>query len=265
MAVSTSGKSNIVYVTAYGTAPTTNRNYTEDYDLTVTADLIPVLACNGATHVGWYTTNTFDNETLVGLGSILKSGNDNEPTYLYAKWELDKVLVTQMELYNIADGLRTLSGETGGMLLSEMSGKIDAANAAVDAALAALTEKEVEVADGAGVGELAGLIRGIEAGGSVKTGRVTLRDTDNLSYIYYMNSSGEMVSEKAIYNAVYEVLVPSIIYFGDSRGGFDVNYAGYYDRVTPDNSCTFLYTDSTRAVIWLHDNFQYATFGFLGK
>ena len=76
----------------------------------------------------------------------------------------DIIVGDKQDLVAVADSIRGLVGG-GQMYVSEMATNIDGAKAAVDAALAALTEKGVEVPAGTKVDGLAALIAAIEAGG----------------------------------------------------------------------------------------------------
>ena len=91
----------------------------------------------------------------------------------------------------IADKIRGLLGLTGEMGLDAMATNLTTEQANITAALAALTEKGVEVPTGANSNALAGLIEAIEAGGfNYVTGSFTPSEntknytiTHNLGYI----------------------------------------------------------------------------------
>lgn len=76
----------------------------------------------------------------------------------------DIIVGDKQDLVAVADSIRNLIGG-GQMYVSEMAANINGAKTAVDAALAALSEKGVEVPDGTKVDGLAALIEAIEAGG----------------------------------------------------------------------------------------------------
>lgn len=74
-------------------------------------------------------------------------------------------LIQDTTLTGIADKIRPLLGLTGTMTPEQMQTNLTTEQANVAAALAALTEKGVEVPTGANSNALAGLIAAIEAGG----------------------------------------------------------------------------------------------------
>ena len=74
-------------------------------------------------------------------------------------------LIQSETLSGIADKIRPLLGLTGTMTPEQMQTNLTTEQANIAAALAALTEKGVEVPEGSNSGALAGLIAAIEAGG----------------------------------------------------------------------------------------------------
>lgn len=77
-----------------------------------------------------------------------------------AKYAIEESTLTAM-----GDKLRSLRGLSSKMTTDEMQGHLDTELANITAALSALTEKGVEVPEGATSDSLAALIEGIEAGG----------------------------------------------------------------------------------------------------
>lgn len=74
-------------------------------------------------------------------------------------------LIQDTTLTGIADKIRSLLGLTGKMSPAQMQTNLTTEQANIAAALAALTEKGVEVPTGANSNALAGLIAGLEVGG----------------------------------------------------------------------------------------------------
>lgn len=82
-------------------------------------------------------------------------------------------LIQDTTLTGIADMIRSLLGLTGTMTTDQMQTNLTTEQANIAAALAALTEKGVEVPTGANSNALAGLIAAIEAGGAYVAGTIT--------------------------------------------------------------------------------------------
>lgn len=78
---------------------------------------------------------------------------------------MSEYLIQSETLTGIADKIRPLLGLTGTMTPEQMQTNLTTEQANIAAALAALTEKGVEVPEGANSNALAGLIAAIEAGG----------------------------------------------------------------------------------------------------
>ena len=92
----------ITYFTEHGQAPseitTTLSSYTDV--------LLPTLERKGMLHEGWYTSPNFDINSKVQIGDLIDSIN----TSLYAKWNIERSLVSDYLLYDIADGIRNYFG-----------------------------------------------------------------------------------------------------------------------------------------------------------
>lgn len=92
----------INYVSKYG-------NFTNklliDSGLSITEFYIPEISLPGLIFEGWYTSETFEEDTKVELGMVI----DTEITF-YAKWSSTDILVNAKYIYDIANAIRnTLS------------------------------------------------------------------------------------------------------------------------------------------------------------
>lgn len=92
----------INYVSKYG-------NFTNklliDSGLSITELYIPEISLPGLIFEGWYTSETFEEDTKVELGMVI----DTEITF-YAKWSSTDILVNAKYIYDIANAIRnTLS------------------------------------------------------------------------------------------------------------------------------------------------------------
>lgn len=128
----------IVYHTNYGTAP--NVYYTDvsvTGNLTVTSEHLPVLTYPYATFWGWYTTETFDEDSKVEIGDLIGSDEDQaivngatiyDGTFdFYAKWEpTERHLVAAMDVYALAEAVRAKAGTTAGILPQDIPAAIRA-------------------------------------------------------------------------------------------------------------------------------------------
>lgn len=104
-------------------------------------------------------------------------------------------LIQGETLTGIADKIRPLLGLTGAMTPEQMQTNLTTEQANITAALAALTEKGVEVPTGANSNALAGLIEAIEAGGAtIEEGTWTPSET---------TSSFAGVSERLVETRIY--------------------------------------------------------------
>ena len=91
---------------------------------------------------------------------------------------MSEYLIQDTTLTGIADKIRPLLGLTGTMTPEQMQTNLTTEQANIAAALAALTEKGVEVPTGSNSNALAGLIAAIEAGGvEIKTINTVLAET----------------------------------------------------------------------------------------
>lgn len=108
----------ITYHNKYGTTPepvTTS-------DKTYTGSMLPVLSYPYANFLGWYTTETFDENTLISIGDAISSD-----VTLYAKWEpTERHRVNPEVIYSLADAIRKLEGSTGTMGIKEIADRIRA-------------------------------------------------------------------------------------------------------------------------------------------
>lgn len=85
----------------------------------ITESQLPVLEADGYLHVGWYSTNTFDEGTELKVGDIFAQPISN----LYAKW-VDKVIVDVSSLQGIGDAIRATNGTDTKYKPSEMQAAI---------------------------------------------------------------------------------------------------------------------------------------------
>lgn len=85
---------------------------------------------------------------------------------------MSEYLVQDTNLTAIADAVRALDGSTSALTLDDIVSKLGTEKTNVEAALAALVEKEVDVPAGSTSAALASLIASIEAGGCI-TGTFT--------------------------------------------------------------------------------------------
>lgn len=95
---------------------------------------------------------------------------------------MSEYLIQGETLTGIADKIRPLLGLTGTMTPEQMQTNLDTEASNITAALAALTEKGVEVPEGANSNALAGLIAAIEAGGSCDMYTLVTFEEETLSY-----------------------------------------------------------------------------------
>lgn len=78
---------------------------------------------------------------------------------------IDSTLLT-----NIADAVRSVDGSTNTLTPEQMATRLAAVKSSIDAALSALTSKEIEVPSGSNVHRLAELIASIQTGGGLPDG-----------------------------------------------------------------------------------------------
>lgn len=149
-------------------------------------------------------------------------------------------LIQDTTLTGIADKIRSLLGLTGTMTTDQMQTNLTTEQANITAALAALTEKGVEVPEGANSNALAGLIAAIESGVKVVTGswaaaanasQITIEH--NLGVIPVFGAILKTGNIKTSYGSEYSRFIgmidtgdnaPSSIYFLSS--GMSMNITG---------------------------------------
>ena len=94
----------IKYHTEYGITP-------QDYSGITNSGLkeaaLPILSHPGATFIGWYKTETFDEGTEVKIGDIFTSADTQ---HFYAKWEFPPCVVNADSITKIAKAIREKNG-----------------------------------------------------------------------------------------------------------------------------------------------------------
>ena len=167
-------------------------------------------------------------------------------------------LIQDTTLTGIADMIRSLLGLTGTMTTDQMQTNLPTEQANIAAALAALTEKGVEVPTGANSNALAGLIAAIEAGGGpsdhmgypVVTGEITFSSDVSSAYdlIFAEGNRLRVKTTSGFMNRPFFVLVPSS-YLTSERGTIKYIVCPVYQAGTSiPTVCAFInasYTDDT--------------------
>lgn len=108
----------LTYNNKYGTTPNPVTTSDESY----TSSTLPTLSFSYATFVGWYTTATFDEGTMLSVGDTI-----NADITLYAKWEpTERHRVNAADIYTLAETIRALEGSTAAIKVEDMAAKIRA-------------------------------------------------------------------------------------------------------------------------------------------
>ena len=139
----------IKYSSEYGTTPSSkNLNYSTQDNLHIfTEDELPILTADGVTFIGWYTTPTFDNGTMISVGDKISA---SASITLYAKWEIadEVVFVNESSLRNIANAIRNKTGNSNTYQPSQMAGAIEGISVGVDLPTLTNPASETEVFEG---------------------------------------------------------------------------------------------------------------------
>ncbi len=129
-------------------------------------------------------------------------------------------LIQDTTLTGIADKIRPLLGLTGTMTPEQMQTNLTTEQANITAALAALTEKGVEVPEGANSNALAGLIAAIEAGGGAKISTGTFTGAGNADALTVQHNLGETPNVVAFFPQK-----PVAAYEADSQCGGSIVFS----------------------------------------
>lgn len=114
-------------------------------------------------------------------------------------------------LTNIADAVRSVDGSSSTLTPEQMATRLNAVKSSIDAALSALTAKEVEVPSGSTVHGLADLIAAVKTGSEIYTG--TFTGTGSGGYF----SLGVSLPEFTNYCFIVVTLSSVDIYYGGVR------------------------------------------------
>lgn len=118
-----------------------------------------------------------------------------------SEYMIDGVLLT-----NIADAVRAVDGSSSALTPAQMQARLTAVKSSIDAALSALTAKEVTVPSGSNVHKLAELIASIEAGGGasgfakVTKGSVTITSIISSSTLTIEHGLGQKPDIAILYS-----------------------------------------------------------------
>lgn len=114
----------ITYVTKYGEAPEKLQSNNDTYNNNQEV-MLPTLSYPYANFVGWYLTETFDEDSKVELGDYANASSGDRT--LYAKWEpTERHLVSAMDVYALAEAVRAKAGTTAGILPQDIPAAIRA-------------------------------------------------------------------------------------------------------------------------------------------
>lgn len=179
-----------------------------------------------------------------------------------SEYMIDGVLLT-----NIADAVRAVDGSSSTLTPAQMQARLTAVKSSIDAALSALTAKEVEVPSGSNVHGLADLIAAIEAGGSVSgfakvvTGTITLSSSVStlifnhglgrspdmiIVYCTKLSASGVLsciqLANRKYVNAGYSTTKNFGAYVDTLSGSLDATEASFMGRVAYSGSTSPSYS-----------------------
>ena len=152
---------------------------------------------------------------------------------------IDSTLLT-----NIADAVRSVDGSTNTLTPAQMQARLTAVKSSIDAALSALTAKEVAVPSGSNVHGLAALIASIETGGAsgfakVAKGSMNITSFSGATTLTIEHGLGQMPDIAVLYDTNEFTDNPSIgacimlssgafVNAGYNRGNQSSNRRGVY-------------------------------------
>lgn len=84
---------------------------------------LPELSLPGMTFLGWYSSETFEEDTKINVGDVLNTS----VVPVYAKWEGNPIIVDAMAIYDIANAIRERGKTTGAIALKDMAAAVTAA------------------------------------------------------------------------------------------------------------------------------------------
>lgn len=111
------------YISEYGDISSlTNIEWSTNTE--VLESWLPELSLPGMTFLGWYSSETFEEDTKINVGDILLNAS---VVPVYAKWEGNPIIVDAMAIYDIANAIRERGKTTGGIALKDMAAAVTAA------------------------------------------------------------------------------------------------------------------------------------------
>lgn len=126
-----------------------------------------------------------------------------------SEYMIDGALLT-----NIADAVRAVDGSSSALTPAQMQARLTAVKSSIDAALSALTAKEVTVPSGSTVHKLADLIASIQTGGAsgfaaVATGEITL--SANQAFVLVSHGLGQIPDVAILYMSAFTTSTTGIV------------------------------------------------------